>query len=135
MNRVNIFSGSLYEKSIGFSRAVRVGNSISVSGTAPISPDGSTAFPDNVYEQTKYCIELIKKAVEEAGGTLDDVIRTRIMLKDVSMWKEAVRAHGEYFSQIRPACTLFEVKGFVQEDWLVEIEAECIKKGKDNEHL
>ena len=98
------------EESIGFSRAVRIGNIISVSGTAAIAPDGSTAHPDDVYGQTKYCIEIMKDAVEKAGEKLRDVIRTRVMLKDISKWEEAARVHGEYFSEIRPACTFVEVK-------------------------
>jgi enamine deaminase RidA (YjgF/YER057c/UK114 family) len=126
MKRILISSGSKYEKPIGFSRAVRAGNIIAVSGTAPISPDGSTASPGDIYGQTRRCIEIIKKAVEEAGGQLEDVIRTRVYLKDASLWKEAARAHGEYFSEIRPACTFVEVKGFVQDDWLVEMEADCL---------
>lgn len=126
MARKNISSGSPYEQSIGFSRAVRIGNIISVSGTAPIAPDGSTAHPDDVYGQTKHCLDIIKRAIEGADGKLENVVRTRIMLKDISMWKEAARAHGEYFSEIKPACTFVEVKGFVAADWLVEIEADCI---------
>lgn len=130
MTRRNVSSGSPMEKPIGFSRAVRIGNIISVSGTAAIAPDGSTAHPNDVYGQTKYCIEIMKKAVEEAGGKLENVIRTRIMLKDISKWKEAAKAHGEFFSEIRPACTFVEVKGFIKTDWLVEIEADCVLESK-----
>jgi len=124
-NRKNVSSGSPFEKSIGFSRAVKIGNIISVSGTASIARDGSTAHPGNVYEQTKRCIEIMKKAIEEAGGTLENVIRTRIMLTDISTWEEAARAHGEYFADIRPANTFVEVRGFIRKDWLVETEADC----------
>jgi len=126
LKRTNISSGSPMEEPIGFSRAVRIGNQISVSGTAPIAPDGSTAFPEDTYEQTKYCIEIMKNAIEEAGGELINVIRTRIMLTDISKWKEAAKAHGEYFSKIRPACTFVEVRGFIDPKWLVETEADCI---------
>ena len=125
MNRKNISSGSPLEKPIGFSRAVRVGDHISVAGTAPIGPDGSTATVGDVYGQTKRCIEIMQKAIEEAGGTLKDVIRTRIMITDISRWEEAAKAHGEFFSDIRPACTFVEVKGFIKKDWLVETEADC----------
>ncbi|NGX31425.1 MAG: 2-iminobutanoate/2-iminopropanoate deaminase [Chlamydiae bacterium] len=114
------------ERSIGFSRAVKIGNMISVSGTAAIAPDGSTVSLGSVYEQTKCCIGIMKKAIEEAGGTLENVIRTRIMLTDISKWEEAARAHGEYFTDIRPACTFFEVGGFIKADWLVETEADCL---------
>lgn len=128
--RKKVSSGSPMEGSIGFSRAVRIGNMISVSGTAAIAPDGSTTAPDDVYGQTKCCIEIMKRAIEEAGGKLEDVIRTRVMLKDISSWREAARAHGEFFSEIRPACTFVEVKGFVKDDWLVETEADCLIEGE-----
>ncbi len=126
MDRKNISSGSPLEGPIGFSRACRVGSIIAVAGTAPIGPDGKTVGIHNVYEQTKFCIEIMKKAIEEAGGTLQDVIRTRIMLVDMSNWKEAAKAHGEFFSDIRPACTFVEVKGFINKEWLVELEADCV---------
>ena len=103
-----------------------MGNIIAVSGTAAIAPDGSTAHPDDVYGQTKTCLEIMKQAIEEVGGKLENVIRTRIMLRDISRWEEAARAHGEFFSEIRPACTFVEVKGFVRDDWLVETEADCV---------
>lgn len=119
-------SGSPMEKPIGFSRAVRVGNVIAVSGTAAIGEGGTTVCIGDVYGQTKHCIAVMKKAIEEAGGALEDVIRTRIMLTDISRWKEAAKAHGEYFSDIRPACTFFEVKGFISKHWLVETEADCL---------
>jgi len=98
MDRKNVSLGSPMEKPIGFSRASRVGNVVAVAGTAAIGPDGQTFGVNNVYEQTKYCIEIMKKAIEEAGGTLQDVVRTRIMLVDVSRWKEAAKTHGEFFS-------------------------------------
>ena len=126
MQRKNISSGSPLEKPIGFSRAVRVGNVISVAGTAAIANDGSTVFLNDVYGQTKYCIEIMKKAIEDAGGKLENVVRTRIMLKDISEWEEAAKAHGEFFTNIRPACTVVEVKGFIKPDWLVETEADCV---------
>ena len=126
MPRKNISSGSPYEDSIGFSRAVRIGNVIAVSGTAPIASDGSVAHPEDLYNQTKYCLGIIKKAIEQAGGHLDDVIRTRIMLTDISRWQEAGRAHGEFFGHIKPASTFVEVKGLIDGRWLVEIEADCI---------
>ncbi|UCG36234.1 MAG: RidA family protein [Candidatus Bathyarchaeota archaeon] len=111
---------------MGFSRAVRVGNIIAVSGTAPIAEDGSVYSPGDMYGQTKRCLEIIKDAIEQAGGKLENVIRTRILLKDMRKWKEAARAHGEYFSKIKPTCTLVEVSGFVNSEWLVEIEADAI---------
>ena len=126
MPRNLISSGSEYEKPIGFSRAVRIGNIISVSGTAPIAPDGTTAYPGDMYNQTKTCINIMVKAIVEAGGQPEDIIRTRIFLTDISKWEQAAKAHGEYFSEIRPACTFVEVKGLIRNDWLVETEADCI---------
>lgn len=124
-NRKNISSASPMEKTIGFSRAVKMGSIISVSGTAAIAPDGSTAHPDSLYEQTKYCIDIMQKAIEQAGGRLENVVRTRIMLSDISQWEEAARAHREYFENIRPASTFVEVSGFIRNNWLVETEADC----------
>lgn len=123
--RKNISSGSPYEEPIGFSRAVRIGNRVCVSGTAPIAKDGSVESPGNVYLQTKRCLEIIKHAIEEAGASLADVIRTRVYLTDAESWKEAAKAHGEYFSQTKPTCTFVEVSRLVDPQWLVEIEAEC----------
>jgi len=97
-----------------------------VSGTAAIAADGSVACPGDVYGQTTRCFDSIKQAVERAGGSPESVVRTRIMLTDISAWEEAARAHGEFFRTIRPACTFVEVKGFIRPEWLVEIEADCI---------
>lgn len=124
--RINISSGSPLEPQIGFSRAVRVGNIIAVAGTAPIADDGSTAAPGDVYGQTKRCIEISLQTIAKAGGDAASVIRTRIMLTDIATWRDAARAHGEAFKDIRPACTFVEVKGFISPDWLVETEMDCM---------
>ncbi|MEW5796010.1 MAG: RidA family protein [Candidatus Zixiibacteriota bacterium] len=132
MNRIRISSGSPYEKPIGFSRAVRVGDFISVSGTGPIAPDGSTVGVGDAYAQAKRCLEIIKKAIEDAGGRLEHTTRTRMLLTDISRWEEVSRAHGEFFGDIRPASTLVAVSALVRPEWLVEIEADCViddKKG------
>jgi len=121
-----ISSGSPFEPQIGFSRAVRVGPFVAVSGTAPIAPDGGTAAPGDLYGQTKRCLEIIAEAIAKAGLTLDSVIRTRVMLTDMSRWREAAKAHGEVFGKVKPASTFVEVKGLVEKGWLVEIEADCI---------
>ena len=126
MTRRLISSGSPFEKSIGFSRAVRVGSTIAVSGTAPIAPGGGTAYPGDLYRQTRACIEILKSAIESAGGTLADVVRTRIMLTDIDRWQEAAKAHGEFFGNIRPASTFVEVSRFIDADWLVEMEADAV---------
>jgi enamine deaminase RidA (YjgF/YER057c/UK114 family) len=126
MKRLNVSSGSAYEEPIGFSRAVRIGSYISVSGTAPIGKDGNTVHQGDLYRQTIHCIGIIEKAISDAGGSLENVIRTRLYLKNISDWEKAAKAHGEVFSRIRPACTFVEVKGLIKDDWLVEMEADCI---------
>ncbi len=120
-----ISSGSSYENSVGFSRACRIGNQIAVAGTAPIK-DGKTAFVGDLYNQTKFCLEVSVHAIEEAGGSVEDVIRTRIMLIDIGQWEEAAKAHREFFSDVKPACTFVEVKGLIDPEWLVEIEVDCV---------
>lgn len=105
---------------------MRVGPFVAVSGTAPIAPDGSVAAPGDLYGQTKRCLEIIEQAIAKAGLGLDSVIRTRVMLTDISRWEEAARAHGEVFSGVRPASTFVEVKGLIDRGWLVEIEADCV---------
>jgi enamine deaminase RidA (YjgF/YER057c/UK114 family) len=126
MSRQLISSGSPYEPVVGFSRAVRVGNFVCVGGTAPIGPDGHTAAPGDAAGQTKRCFEIIRTALEKAGAGLKDVVRTRIMLKRIQDWEAAARVHGEYFKDIRPASTIVQVTGFIQPEWLVEIEADAI---------
>jgi enamine deaminase RidA (YjgF/YER057c/UK114 family) len=123
--RQRVSSGSPFELTIGFSRAVRVGPWIAVSGTAPIAPDGSAAHPGDVYAQTRRCLEIMLRAVEEAGGTAASVLRTRIMLVDIDTWREAARAHGEVFGEIRPACTFVEISRLIDSAWLVETEADA----------
>ena len=91
MKRECISSGSPYEKPIGFSRVVKTGNIITISGTAPIADDGSMAFPDDLYSQTKFCLEIIKKPIEKTNGKIDNIIRTRIFLTDIDRWKEATK--------------------------------------------
>lgn len=127
--RTLISSGSPLEPQIGFSRAVRMGNLLAVAGTAPIAADGSVAAPDDVYGQTRRCLEIIAAAVGDAGMSLSDVIRTRIMLTDIDAWRDAARAHGEYFAAIKPACTFVEVTRFIDPGWLVEVEADCVAQG------
>jgi len=121
-----VSSGSPLEPEIGFSRAVRAGSHIAVAGTAPIAPGGGTAAPGDVYNQTRRCLAIIEQALAEAGGTLADVTRTRIMLTDMARWRDAARAHGEVFGAIRPACTFVQVVGFIDPAWLVEIEADAV---------
>jgi enamine deaminase RidA (YjgF/YER057c/UK114 family) len=124
--RQNISSGSPLEPVIGFSRAVRVGPFIAVAGTAPIAPGGGVAHPGDVHGQTRRCLEIATQAIRDAGGDLKDVIRTRIMLTEIATWREAARAHGEFFASHKPACTFIEVSGFIDPEWRVEVEMDCI---------
>lgn len=126
MKRTLVSSGSYLEPKIGFSRAVRVGNHVSVAGTAPIAEGGGTDGVGDVYRQSVRCLEIIQKALENAGASLKDVVRTRIMLTDAKTWDLAAKAHGEVFADIRPVCTVVEVTGFVDPDWLVELEVDAI---------
>ncbi|WP_423065723.1 RidA family protein [Devosia sp. CN2-171] len=126
MSRQLVSSGSYLEPVIGFSRAVRVGSTVVVGGTAPIKAEGGTAAIGDAYGQTRRCLEIVAKALNDAGARLEDVTRTRIILTDISLWKDAARAHAEVFSTIRPVTTLMQVSAFVDPDWLVEIEAEAV---------
>lgn len=126
MTRKNVTYGQQIEKEIGFSRAVRIGNIIAVTGSAPTAQDGSVHCPGDVYEQAKRSLEIIIDVIEQAGGKAGDVIRTRIFLTDISRWKEAAQAHGEIFREILPATTFVEVSGLINPEWMVEIEADAV---------
>ncbi|MFV2062032.1 MAG: RidA family protein [Chloroflexota bacterium] len=119
-----ISSGSPYEKTIGFSRAVRVGDRVVVAGTAPVWPDGSVD-PD-VERQTDRCLEIMLGALAQAGASRADVIRTRTYLVDAADWEASGRAHGRVFADVRPASTMLVVAGLLDERWGVEMEAEAI---------
>lgn len=121
-----VSSGSPLEPQIGFSRAVRSGKYVAVAGTAPIGDDGSTVGPGDVYAQTARCLDIAERALQEAGASIEDVVRTRIMLTDVTRWKEAARAHGERFASVRPACTVVEISRFIEPAWLVEVEIDAV---------
>jgi enamine deaminase RidA (YjgF/YER057c/UK114 family) len=126
MTRRRASSGSPLEPMIGFSRAVRVGQTIAVAGTAPLGPDGKTVAPGDVYAQTRRCLEIVLAALAELGAGPRDVIRTRIMLTDAARWREAAQAHGEVFASVMPACTFVQVSRFIDPDWLVEVEADAV---------
>jgi len=128
VERQLVSSGSPYERVVGFSRAVRVGDRVFVAGTAPVMPDGADP-PSDAYGQTKRCLEIIGAALEEAGASLADLVRTRIYLVQTEDFEEAGRAHGEVFSEIRPANTTLTVKELVDPRWLVELEAEAVVTG------
>lgn len=125
MHRTLIASGSPYEPVVGFSRAVVAGHHVSVAGTAPIMPDGADP-PADVYGQARRCLEIITVALREAGAGPEHVVRTRMFLVDADDWKEAGRAHGEVFADVRPANTTLVVSGFLDPRWRLEIEADAI---------
>ncbi|HEX6251181.1 MAG TPA: RidA family protein [Gemmatimonadaceae bacterium] len=127
MERVS--SGSSYEPVIGFSRAVKVGRTIAVSGTAPIGTDGRTVGAGDPAAQTRRCLEIIIAAIEQLGGSARDVVRTRTYITRVEDWEQIGRAHGEFFADIRPASTMVKVAGLLDPDWLVEIEADAVLPG------
>jgi enamine deaminase RidA (YjgF/YER057c/UK114 family) len=124
MVRFNISSGSPFEPLIGFSRAVRIGDRVLVSGTAPIWPDGQVD-PDPA-TQARRCLEIILDALHQAGAQASDVVRTRCFLTDLSYSEAVGRAHGEVFGQVMPASTMIVVAGLLDDRWKVEIEAEAI---------
>jgi enamine deaminase RidA (YjgF/YER057c/UK114 family) len=126
MKRLNISSGSPFEPKIGFSRAVRIGPIIAVSGTAPIGPDGKTAFIGDAAGQMRRCLEIIAAALEKAGGSMGDVVRTRTFLTRIEDWEAVGMVHGEFFGDIRPASTVVQVSRFINPDWLVELEADAV---------
>jgi enamine deaminase RidA (YjgF/YER057c/UK114 family) len=123
-DRLQVASGSAYEASIGFSRALRVENWILVSGTAPIWPDGSCS--SDPAEQARRCFAIISAALEEAGGSLADVVRTRMFLTSVSDAEAIGAVHGELFGVTRPAATMIVVSALLDPRWKVEIEAEAV---------
>lgn len=123
-DRQNVSSGSPYEPVIGFSRAVRVGNRVVVSGTAPIWPDDS-CDPDPG-AQARRCLEIILDALREAGAGAEHVVRTRTYLTDAQDWEAVARVHGEIFGDVRPASTMVVVQGFLDPRWKVEFEAEAV---------
>jgi len=120
-----VASGSPYEPVIGFSRAIAAGNLVSVSGTAPIMPDGADP-PADAYGQTKRCLEIIVEALREAGASPSEVVRTRTYLIDAGDWEEVGRAHGEVFADVRPSSTMVVVSALLDPRWRVEMEADAV---------
>jgi len=127
--KIRVSSGAVWEDKVGYSRAVRVENIIEVSGTAAIDED-KIISPNNVHGQTKFIIQKIERALKEAGGTLNDVVRTRIYVTDISQWEAVGKVHGEFFKDIKPATTMVEVKSLIDPNFLVEIEATAILTGE-----
>ncbi len=124
--RINISSGAPWEEIVGYSRAVRIGNIIEVTGTVATDENGNIVGKDNPYEQTKFVLQKIERVLIQAGATLDDVVRTRMFVTDISKWDEYGKAHGEFFRTIKPCTSMIEISKLIEPEYLIEIEATAI---------
>ena len=126
MERTNFSSGAKWEDIVGYSRAVRVGPFIEVTGTVAVNDQQEVVGKDNPYAQTKFILEKIEKILQRAGASLEEVVRTRMFVTDISRWEEYGKAHGEFFHSIKPCTSMIEVKGLIAPEYLIEIEATAI---------
>ena len=126
MNRTNYSSGAKWEDIVGYSRAVKIGNTVEVTGTVAVDDNSNLVGGDNAYEQTKFIIQKIETVLQKAGASLKDVVRTRMFVTDISRWEEYGKAHGEFFKDIKPCTSMIEVKGLISQEYLIEIEATAI---------
>jgi enamine deaminase RidA (YjgF/YER057c/UK114 family) len=126
MKRTNYSSGAKWEDIVGYSRAVKIGNTIEVTGTVSVNENNELIGGNNAYEQTKFIIQKIEKVLINAGASLKDVVRTRMFVTDISRWEEYGKAHGEFFQHIKPCTTLIEVSKLIAPEYLIEIEATAI---------
>ena len=126
MQRTNYSSGAKWESIVGYSRAVKVGNTIEITGTVAVDENNRLVGADNAYEQTRFIIQKIEKVLERTGASLKDVVRTRMFVTDISRWEEYGRAHGEFFKDILPCTSMIEVKSLIEPEYLIEIEATAV---------
>jgi enamine deaminase RidA (YjgF/YER057c/UK114 family) len=126
VERTNYSSGAKWEDIVGYSRAVKIGNIIEVTGTVAVDENSLLVAKDDAYGQTKFIIEKIEKVLRQAGASLKNVVRTRMFVTDISRWEEYGKAHGEFFSTIKPCTSMIEVKGLIAPEYLIEIEATAI---------
>jgi len=126
VDKQRISSGSHWEAKVGYCRAVKVGNWILVSGTAPSDGQGGTYAPGDAYAQTKRCFEIIQSALRELGADLSDIVRTRLYITDFAYWEDYARAHQELFGEYPPASCMVAIKGLVNPDMLIEVEADAV---------
>jgi len=126
MKRTNYSTGTKWEDIVGYSRAVKIGNTIEVTGTVAVNENSELVGGNNAYEQTKFIIQKIEKVLVQAGASLNDVVRTRMFVTDISRWEEYGKAHGEFFKDIKPCTTMVEVSKLIAPEYLIEIEATAI---------
>ena len=126
MKRTNYSSGAKWEDIVGYSRAVKIGNIIEITGTVAADENSLLVGKDDAYGQTKFILEKIEKVLLTAGASLKDVVRTRMFVTDISRWEEYGKAHGEFFKNIKPCTSMIEVKGLIAPEYLIEIEATAI---------
>jgi enamine deaminase RidA (YjgF/YER057c/UK114 family) len=124
--RMNIASGAKWEDIVGYSRAVRIGNLVEVAGTTAVDEQGQVVGGGDAYLQTRYALQKIERALQAAGASMADVVRTRMYVTDISQWEAVGRAHGEFFNQVKPAATMVEVKALISPELLVEIEITAV---------
>ena len=129
VNRQRVSSGGPWEDVVGYSRAVRAGNHVSVAGTTAALPDGTVYGGGDAYLQARRCFEIIEAALREAGASMADVVRTRMFVTDISRWEEFSRAHGEFFREVKPAATMVEVQRLMTLEMLIEIEVDAVVEG------
>lgn len=126
MKRKTVTSGTEWEERVGYSRAVRIGNDVRVSGTTATDEEGNVVGEGDAYRQAKRALENVESALTEAGASLDDVVRTRMFVTDIGNWGPVGEAHAEFFGDVRPATTMVEVSGLIDPEMVVEIEADAI---------